>query len=602
MKRHLLTLALSFLAVLSSTATGASAPPPTPSTPPLRKIEVAALLAAGAPAQEVAGIVERNGIAFQPTKDFLKLARQIEASGALGWTALSTALASAKVESPIPQPSANQAQILVCLSKGAELLQNRHPATAGIQAAAGQFRRALNLDPKNSVLHFPVVAALFAEGKYKLALPEAQAFLAGAPNLAIAHMAVAEALAGSGDETGAMKELRLGVQVDPDSIFARVQLAQALFQTNDAQDAIQTIRDGIALQPNNPTLHDSLGTALYEAGDVNGAIAEFKRSLALGSKDPETRIDLSDALLRTGDRKGAIAATRDAIQLDPTAYRYHYRLAEELIDGGKLPEAKTELQEVIRLKPGFALAHSELGYVLRRQNDLAGAIAEYRQAIRLNPNLAVAHYNLGTALYKDHQHQAAYQQVLLAHELAPANEAITEGFNRLPAKYKAMATQPPDMPRPAQAAMGEPPKAGFLYFADSQSNSLIPLEAEEPVIEAKSGLFGTGVSITVVGDRSPVRLKPGATPQFLFRSSLQLNIKLFRFATKKGSRTLSTRKKWEPSTDPSKPGELAILSNPYGKSSTEITVPYTLPPGEYGFLVSARNGNSAIFCFGVARR
>lgn len=51
--------------------------------------------------------------------------------------------------------------------------------------------------------------------------------------------------------------------------------------------------------------------------------------------------------------------------------------------------------------------------------------------------------------------------------------------------------------------------------------------------------------------------------------------------------------------NPRKPGLLNFNSGSYGNSSIELTVPYDLVPGEYGFFVSANTGGFAMFCFGV---
>jgi hypothetical protein len=175
--------------------------------------------------------------------------------------------------------------------------------------------------------------------------------------------------------------------------------------------------------------------------------------------------------------------------------------------------------------------------------------------------------------------------------------------SRLPQRYKQRATQPADELRPPTAALSEPETVNFLYYVDSQNRALVPLEAETPTIGATSGVFGgTKAYMTVIGERSPVRLKTGSKWQFVIRpadATAPLDFKLERFEAKGGSRTLSSKKKLVPSSSSDRPGLLIFDSSSYGKSSIRLTVPYDLSPGEYGFFVSAKGGGWKMFCFGV---
>ena len=397
-------------------------------------------------------------------------------------------------------------------------------------------------------------------------------------------------------------KLRTAVQVDPHSDFSLTTRARALLGSGDFNGAVQVLREGIDGQPDNPVLHNSLGTVLFEHGDVAGAISEFRRALALGSEDPELHVDLAIALKREGDQKEAIGQLPDAIKLDSNLLRAHFLLAEALIDGRQLQEAMTELDEVIRLRPDYAPAYSERGYVLVKQNNVDEAITQYREAIRLDPKFASAHANLGAAYWRKHDNEDGYKEVLIAHELSPNDPTIAMQFDKLPEKWKRQATQPAEIVRPASAPMGEPPKPDFMYYVDEQMNSLVPLEAETPTVGVKAGSFRTTVYSTVIGERSAVRLKAGSKWDFLIRPAgptQKLNFRLERLESKGGSRTVSLGTKVKITNNPRKPGLLNFNSGSYGNSSIELTVPYDLVPGEYGFFVSANTGGFAMFCFGV---
>jgi Flp pilus assembly protein TadD len=424
------------------------------------------------------------------------------------------------------------------------------------------------------------------------------------PDLAVAHIVLAQSLAGNGDTSAGMSELRTAVKVDPHSDFSRSALARALLGNGDFNGAVEVLRERIKAQPSDPVPHNSLGTVLFEHGDVAGAISEFQRALALGSEDPQLHVDLAMALERQDDWNGAIDQLHDAIKLDRDLFQPHYFLAEALINRRQLQEAMTELNEVIRLRPDYAPAYSERGYVLVEQHQVDEAIKQYQEAIRLDPKFASAHANLGAAYWRKHDNEDGYKEVLIAHELAPNDPTVTMQFDKLPEKWKRQATQPAEILRPANAAMGEPPKTDFMYYVDEQTNSLIPLEAETPTLGGKTGAFGTTVYSLVIGERSPVSLRVGSKWEFLIRPSgpaQSLNFRLERLESKGGSRTVSLGSKVQITSNPRKPGLLNFNSTPYGTSSIELTIPYDLVPGEYGFFVSASSGGFAMFCFGVER-
>jgi Flp pilus assembly protein TadD len=569
---------------------------------PIGRVEVVSLLAGGTPAVEVERLVQRHGINFQPTEGFLNLMARAESEMDSGKERLAQSLLTAHVVNLVPEETPHESEALEHLAHGAEVAWSTFPPNPErSREIDGEFRQALQTNPENPFLHFALGNALIYEGKFDLAASELRETLRVMPDLTAVHTTLGRALAGKGDQASALAELREAVRIDPTSPTARSVLASVLLANRDPAGATEELREGLRLRPDDPALHNTLGTVLYESGNTDAAIAEFRQAIELGSKDPQVHTDLASALRKKGDLDGAIAELREAACLAPKSFWFHYSLGLALVDRKDLAGAKTEYREAIRLRPDFALSHSELGYVLKKEHDLDGAIAEYREAIRLDPKLAVAHANLGAALFANGQHDASYEEVLVAHELAPNDPTISVEFSRLPEAYKQRATQPPGELRPPAAALGEPETADFLFYMGAQE--LVALEAETPTIGGKRGAFG-GISayMTVIGERSPVRLKPGSKWEFVIRpasAAAQLDFRLEKFEAKGGSRTLISKKKLEPSSSSDKPGLLMFDSSSFGKSSIKLTVPYDLAPGEYGFFVTAKGDGWKMFCFGV---
>ena len=58
-------------------------------------------------------------------------------------------------------------------------------------------------------------------------------------------------------------------------------------------------------------------------------------------------------------------------------------------------------------------------------------MAEYREAIRLAPNFAWPHANLGLALYLRGDRQTGFNEIRIAHALAPNDPQITALYQRV---------------------------------------------------------------------------------------------------------------------------------------------------------------------------
>lgn len=569
---------------------------------PVDRVGVVALLAGGAPAGEVALLIQQRGLSFLSTPAFLNLVKRAESPHDPDAVSLLQVIAAARQVNPLAAQSSQEPQIIEHLARGAKLDWNVFPPNPQKYAAAeSEMRQALQLNSRNPLLHFALGKVYWDEGKFDAAVAELRQTVLTMPTLSVAHVNLGSALAQKGDFKDAIAELQTAVQLAPDSPYARGTLAVVLAKNHEPTEAAEELRDGLRILPNNASLHNSLGTILYESGYTVGAIAEYQETIRLGSKDPRSFTDLATALHRKGDLMGEIAALQEGVRADPNSVRLHYGLAEALINRNDLSGAQMELNEVIRLRPDYAVAHSELGYVLVKQHHVDEAIGQYREAIQLDPKFATAHSNLGAAYWRKHDNKDGYKEVLIAHELAPNDPAITMQFGKLPEKWKRKATQPVQISRPARAPIGEPPKPDFIYYVDEVANSLVPLEAEIPTLGGRAGPFRTSAYSSVIGERSPVRFKTDSKWEFLIRPTSPtqiLSFRLERFDSKGGARTVRFGSKVNITSNPAKPGLLNFKAALQG-NSFELTIPYDLIPGEYGFFVSAKGGGWGMFCFGV---
>lgn len=186
-------------------------------------------------------------------------------------------------------------------------------------------------------------------------------------------------------------------------------------------------------------------------------------------------------------------------------------------------------------------------------------------------------------------------------------EAVRPSSTRnIPACLESSAAQMPDNPTGTGAAV-EPEIANFVYYVNPRDDSLIPLEPETPEMTASSNSLTGAIKghMRVQGQKSPVRLKLSEKLEFEVRPddpSQYFGVRFERFEIKDGTRFLKFVKSPKPRNSADRPGLLAFDNYHFGKSSIRFSVPYDLPPGEYGFTISPHKMGSKVYCFGVDRQ
>ena len=171
-------------------------------------------------------------------------------------------------------------------------------------------------------------------------------------------------------------------------------------------------------------------------------------------------------------------------------------------------------------------------------------------------------------------------------------------------RSSGVSMQTPGNPNAADAAQEEPETANFVYYVNPRENSLIPLEPEIPEASASVNSLTGAIKghMLVQGQKSPVRLKLNQRAEFEVRPadpSQYFGVRFERFEAKDGTRFLKFVKDPKPSNSADRPGLLAFDTHHFGKSSIKLSVPYDLPPGEYGFTISPHDMGSKVYCFGV---
>jgi tetratricopeptide (TPR) repeat protein len=252
-----------------------------------------------------------------------------------------------------------------------------------LDAAIGEYRRALRLDNDNPGVHNNLGVALKEKGLLDEAIAEYQ-----------------EAL-----------------RVRKDYAEAHDNLGVALRQKGQLDEAIAAHQRAIALKPRYGGAHANLGIALADKGRLDEAAAACRKAIALWPEFEGGYVNLGLALARRGQVDEAIAAWRKALEVHPDCAEAYENLGIALHGKGQLDEAMALYQKAIKLKPNLYGAHYHLGRVLWAKGLLAEAIGAYRKSTELNPHFAESHCNLGLTLQQVGRFAEGLKELRRGHEL-----------------------------------------------------------------------------------------------------------------------------------------------------------------------------------------
>lgn len=332
-------------------ASPASAPatPPAPEAEPdsagnepLTRAQVMGLVAGGVASERVIALVDKRGLSFQPTPEFLADLKSVGASDEL-----------------LHRLSQTQSKVPPDTHTGAGALEGQQPPPAPSvdPAQLGQLHDAEQRDrtaelsrPDDPNVHFALADVLGREGKWSEAAAQYAAVIDNQPNDAAAHNDLALALRKSGDLGGAIREYRRAVALEPARAAFHDNLGVALSQKGDAGGAIAEFREAVREDPASIQAHDNLGSMLVEQKDLDSAIREYQQALSLGG-GAEAQYNLATALELKGNLDAAIAGFHQALTASPNDVRAHCALAGALERKGDLGGALQQYAIAVKLAP-----------------------------------------------------------------------------------------------------------------------------------------------------------------------------------------------------------------------------------------------------------
>jgi tetratricopeptide (TPR) repeat protein len=267
-----------------------------------------------------------------------------------------------------------------------------------IAAERMELQRAVELDPKLAVAQNQLgLIALRrgqhteAEARFKKALEAAPAFAEAQSNLGVLYSQL-----GKNEEAAALFQQAL--KNDPDYSKARVNYGLLLAQQGTLSAAEQQFRTAIQINNDDADAYAALGMLLAKTDRGNDALQCFRKAVSLQPNSAQAHLNLGIALLDQFDRPGGFKEFSEAERLDPDLAAAHYNLGRFYFETGKYDDADRELATTVRLQPDYSSALYFLALTAKQENQPERSTELLRKVIALRPDNADAQYLLGQSL------------------------------------------------------------------------------------------------------------------------------------------------------------------------------------------------------------
>jgi tetratricopeptide (TPR) repeat protein len=323
------------------------------------------------------------------------------------------------------------------------------------------YRKALQLNPADSVAQLSLAKAFLSLHRYEDAIPELRQYALEHPADAEGRYLLGVSYRGAHRLDQAEGALREALQVNPAFPGLDSELGATLTQEGKMKEALPHLDRAISQDRDNPDAHFyrllvfrslqrteetkrevEVIAALKEQQVASDKVALLRTRAkeSVDTRRPQDAIDLYREALKISPHdaslyyevavvEGALgrlaaeeADLKRAEAEDPDMADVHNQLGVSAIQEGNYDEAKRELELALQREPLYFAAMGNLGVAYARIGDTAKAIAWFQRATDLNPEYEQGHLNLGVLLAASGSFQAADEELGRALVIEPDDQ------------------------------------------------------------------------------------------------------------------------------------------------------------------------------------
>lgn len=273
------------------------------------------------------------------------------------------------------------------------------------------FAKAQALQPTAVAARVGRGRAALATEDYAGAIEHLEAALTMDPRASIVHYPLAMAYRARGEREKADLHLRQRGNVDvvpPDPLM---------------QELGGLLESAVAYE------HRGLGA--LNKGEFAAAAAYFRKGVELAPDDASLRHELGTALSLEGDTAGAVSQFEEAVRLSPRLAKSHFSLGVLMASSGRLPQAIERFSNAVKYEPNYVEARLQLANALAQNRRTADSLQHYEQVIRINPRLADARLAFAMALVRLNRYADAREQLAEGAKHNPEDARIAQALARM---------------------------------------------------------------------------------------------------------------------------------------------------------------------------
>ena len=259
------------------------------------------------------------------------------------------------------------------------------------------FASACSQDPgKAKLKYFQSGQAYFEKGNFPAAAIQFRRAIQADPRYAAAHYQLARAYRESGDVQDAYKELAETVDLEPQNMDAQTDLATLLVISGQFD-----LAQGVLL-----------GQEYVAKRDSSKAIPEFQKAIQLEPGNALNYVALADLYFSSGDKTAAAETYKQGVATNPKSFKAHLALAQFYFGEKLYPDAETEINSSIELAPKELLPRFYLAWLYAGMGKVPQAENAYADMKKVAPHDPLAYRALGRFYLASHQEEKALTEGL----------------------------------------------------------------------------------------------------------------------------------------------------------------------------------------------
>ena len=214
---------------------------------------------------------------------------------------------------------------------------------------------AIRLDPTSGGAYYNLGMLRSRQGRVDEAIRQLTLAVRYRPEVADARRVLGALLCSRGAHAAGLDQLQEAARLDPNDASTRYCLGKALAEVNRPNDAVPHLHAAVQLDPNDPAAPHLLGQLLFQQGRIAPAIEHLSRAAQLSPDDPGILGDLALSLAVSQDA-GSRDPERAIVRAQRACELTHHEAAAPLdllglcyAAAGRFPEAIEAAEQALRL-------------------------------------------------------------------------------------------------------------------------------------------------------------------------------------------------------------------------------------------------------------